>query len=440
VSPDLKEAAETGGLTPPTPDAKLFGRRIAVLAGGGMLPAEVARELACAGAHPHVVAIKTIADADFSAHDVTYVSLGEIGRMLWALKRDGTEEMVIAGFVRRPDLLRLRIDLGFIRHLPTVLGLMRGGDDNVMRRIASFFEGQGLNVRSTAEAAPPLLAPHGALTGEPDRADLDAANLGRRVIASLAPYDVGQAVIVDDGALSAVEGVEGTDNLLQRIGPTHRRRVFVKTTKPGQDLRLDLPTIGPDTVRKAAASNVALMAIEAERTLVVARADACAIAARNAMAIVGLEPASTLTVNPHALAARLGTISLLPVGPLRPGALARRDAQFGLALIADLAPLATARAALVARQHVLAVNVNEPMDAFLARTRDLGQWGDGRRRRRNVTLILGPDEDLELDLLAALHQTSIAGLAFKNPHASAEARNALIDRARAMNLYILERQ
>ena len=167
MSPDLKDTAETGGRTRSRPAAAFAGRQIAVLAGGGRLPAEVARELKRSGARPHVVAISGIADADFTGLDVTDVSLGQIARMLTALKRDRTCEMVIAGYVRRPDLLRLRIDLGFIRHLPTILGLMRGGDDNVMRRVARFFEGQGLTVRSTAEAAPALLAPSATLTGTP---------------------------------------------------------------------------------------------------------------------------------------------------------------------------------------------------------------------------------------------------------------------------------
>jgi len=416
------------------------GRQIAVLAGGGQLPAEIARELRRAGALPHIVALSGIADGDFDTFDVISVSLGQLGRMLAGLKRDGTREMVIAGYVCRPDLRRLRIDVGFIRHLPTILSLMRGGDDNVMRRIARFFESQGLTVRSAAEAAPSLVAPHAALTGTPNPADLEAAQLGRRVIALLAPYDVGQAVIVDQGALAAIEGAEGTDRLLKRIGQTHRRRVFVKTTKPGQDLRLDLPTIGPDTVRAAAASNVKLMAIEAGRTLIVAQSEAFAIAELNAMAIVGLDPAPIPAEPPRDLDARASEISLAPFGPLRPGEQALRDAQVGLALIEDLAAITCARAALVARQHVLAINVAETLQAFLERAKDIGQWGDGTRRRRNVTLVLGSSEHLLPADLEALTQTSIAGIAFTTIHGAGEMRHEMIDRARAMNLYLLERQ
>ncbi len=440
MSPDLTDTAKAGGLQRPRSAPQFAGKQIAVLAGGGQLPAEIAQELRRAGAQPHIVAIAGIADGDFTAFDVTPVALGQLGAMLAALKRDGTREMVIAGYVRRPDILRLRIDLGFLRHLPTILSLMRGGDDSVMRRIARFFEGQGLTVRSAAEVAPRLVAPPAALTGTPEQADLEAAHLGRRAIALLAPYDVGQAVIVDHGALAAIEGAEGTDRLLKRIGQTHRRRVFVKTSKPGQDLRLDLPTIGPDTVRAAAASNVSLMAVEAGRTLIVAQSEAFEIAERNAMAIVGLDLDPAPSKPPLDITARAAAIALTPVGPLRPGEQARHNAQLGLALIEDLAPLASARAALVARQHVLAINVDEPLQAFLERTQDIGQWGDGTRRRRNVTLVLGPKEHLLPADLEALTETSIAGIAFTIIHGAGERRSELIDRARAMNLYMLERQ
>jgi DUF1009 family protein len=416
------------------------GRKIAILAGGGGLPVEIAREVRQAGGIPRIVAIRGIADADYTGYDVTTVALGQLGHMLDALRHDGTREMVIAGYVRRPDLTRLRIDFGFIRHLPTILGLMRGGDDNVMRRIAAFFERQGLTVKGTGEVAPGLLAAEGTIVGEPRDDDLAAARLGQRAIATLAPYDVGQGVVVDGGRLAAIEGVEGTDALLGRLPPPDARRVFVKTTKPGQDLRLDLPTVGPETLRSAAAARVCLAAIEAGRTLIVDRNEACAIAEASGMAVVGLPEQAPATTAATSVLDRASAIELAPIGALRADLGSLKDACIGVALLQDLSGLAACRAALVARQHVLAINVDEPMSKFLDRTRRLGQWGDGRKRKRNVTLIIGATPRCDLDELMTLTDERIAGVAFARPIGTAEARESLIERARNANLFVLERR
>jgi DUF1009 family protein len=416
------------------------GRRIAILAGAGRLPLEIAREVQRTGSVPRIVAIQGIADADYSGYDVTPVALGQISRMLEALRRDGTQDMVIAGHVRRPDLMRLRIDLGFIMNLPTILGLMRGGDDNVMRRIAAFFERHGLRVRGTGEVAPGLLAREGVMTGDPRPEDLAAARLGQRTIAILAPYDMGQAVVVEDGRILGVEGVEGTDALLGRLPPGEGRRVFIKTAKPSQDLRLDLPTVGPDTLRAAVAAGVHLTAIEAGRTLVVERAQTCAIAETNGMVIAGLPATPAATAPPASLWGRVPAIDFAPIGALRADLGSRNDACVGMALLDDLATLTDCHAVLVARQHVLAVNVGEPMPSFLARTSGLGQWGDNRRRKRNHTLIVGGASEALDDQLPTLTDGPIAGIAFARPIAKPEARDRLIEQAERANLFLLERR
>ena len=379
-------------------------------------------------------------DADYSGYDVTPVALGQIGRMLDALRRDGTQDMVIAGHVRRPDLMRLRIDLGFILNLPTILGLMRGGDDNVMRRIAAFFERHGLKVRGAGEVAPGLLAREGVMTGDPRPEDLAAARLGQRTIAILAPYDMGQAVVIEDGRIAGIEGVEGTDALLRRLPPAEGRRVLVKTAKPGQDLRLDLPTVGPDTLRAAMAAGVHLTAIEAGRTLVVESAETCAVAEMNGMAIAALPATPSATASATSLCERVSAIDLAPIGALRADLGSRHDACVGMALLNDLASLTEGRAVLVARQHVLAVNVGEPMSAFLARTSGLGQWGDNRRRKRNLTLIIGAATEAVINQLPTLTDGPIAGIAFARPIAKPEARDHLIEQTKRANLFLLERR
>jgi hypothetical protein len=413
---------------------------VSILAGGGLLPVEIAREIARTGGHPRIVALTGIANADFSGLDVETVALGQVGHMLAALRRHGTRDMVIAGHVRRPDLTQLRIDAGFIRHLPTILGLLKGGDDHVMRRIANFFEARGLNVVGAHEVAPGLLTPEGVIAGSPADADIEAMETGERAIARLGPYDIGQAVVIEDGELAAIEGAEGTDGLLARLPPTSRRRVLVKAAKRGQDLRVDLPTVGPDTLRRAAAAGIAAIGLDAGRSLIVAGLETRSIAAQTGMALVGRRvPEAVCNLPPDDPGADGLAIDVALADGHAAPAIHRDNARLGLALLEELGTFARPRAALIARNHVLAVNVAEPMAAFLARTRRLGQWGDGRRLRRNLTLVLTPGAVQDLDDIPPLSDEPIAAIACDPRHVSPAARAALAASICASNILLLER-
>ena len=169
--------------------------------------------------------------------------------------RKRADALVIVGGVRRPDLWKLRPDWGFFVSLPQILEMMAGGgDDSVLSRVVRFFEAKGIAVRGAHEVAPGLLAlggPAGALSL--DRQGHADAELGFAVRAALGPLDAGQAVVVADGRVLAIEGAEGTDAMLRRVadlrgsGATARRAsgVLAKGPKPGQELRVDMPTDRP---------------------------------------------------------------------------------------------------------------------------------------------------------------------------------------------------
>src|SRR5262249_14958759 len=191
---------------------------IGILAGGGRLPLMIAESASQRGTAVHIVGIEGEADAAIARFPHTWVSWGQIGRMVRTLAEEGGRQMVIAGAARRPDLKRIRPDAGFFRNLPCIVRLLAGGGDSVLKRVVRFFEGHGFEVLGVHAVSPDLLASAGrmgvvALTAA-NRAD---AEIGFAVRRALAAADVGQAVAVAGGKVLAIEGPEGTDAMLQRV-------------------------------------------------------------------------------------------------------------------------------------------------------------------------------------------------------------------------------
>jgi UDP-2,3-diacylglucosamine hydrolase len=279
---------------------KLPEPALGVLACGGSMPAAVADAAIAQGRRVHVVALKGQADPGIARFPHDWVRLGELGALLGALRKAGCEDVVIIGTLRRPNIWKSGLDLGFIRHLPTILSLARGrgGDDSLLTRIAGFFERQGFRVRGAHEIAPSLLAPSGVLgsTQPGEDANRDTAK-GFALLKAMAPFDVGQAVVVARGHVLAVEGAEGTDAMLKRCadlrqwGGRRRAGVLVKAPKHGQDLRMDMPVIGPRTVEAAAAAGLAGIAVAAGHVMIADQADAIETAERHGVFVVGANAA-----------------------------------------------------------------------------------------------------------------------------------------------------
>ena len=129
-------------------------QRLAILAGGGSLPLIVADSVVRSGGLVHIVAVRGEAGAEVERYPHTWVDWGSVNRILATLKRESDGAMLIAGSVRRPDLRRLKPDLGVIRHLPKIITMLKGGDDAVLTRLVRFFEAQGLSVKGVADVAP----------------------------------------------------------------------------------------------------------------------------------------------------------------------------------------------------------------------------------------------------------------------------------------------
>jgi DUF1009 family protein len=249
-----------------------------------------------------------------------------------------------------------------------------------------------LHVRGAHEVVPDLLAGSGQLgrcaLSEQGRAD---AELGRAVRLALGPLDAGQAVVAANGKVLAIEGVEGTDAMLRRVAEqarAHGRKtgqgVLVKGPKPGQELRVDMPAIGPRTVEGAVAAGLAGIAVEPEAVLILDREETLRKADAAGCALVGLADRNLPAPGSGEAWPQRGRV----YGRRRPGPREAEDAAVGLSAVARLAPFETGAAAVVARSHILAIAGAEHISAMLDRVLGLRQWGDGRKRRRVGVLVL----------------------------------------------------
>jgi UDP-2,3-diacylglucosamine hydrolase len=391
-------------------------RVVGILAGGGSLPREVAEHVVARGGRVHIVALAGESDADFAAFPTTVVGWAQVGAMVRVLRNAACDDLVIVGSVRRPDLGALRPDLGFWRNLPSILRIIAaGGDDSVLTRVVRFFEGQGFHVVGPGEAAPELVVGEGPLGHiAAPREALGEVALGFDVVRALGPFDVGQAVVVARGRVVAIEGVGGTDAMLARVGAGRRPAepggegrsgILVKRPKPGQELRIDLPAIGPDTVRRSADAGLAGIAVLARGALAAERTALCELADTSGLFVQGfLDHEAAVT------GAKNADWRIEVMGRRRPNAQQRADATKGAGVLAALAPFATGRGAVVNRGHVLAVESGEGAAVLLARAAGLRQWGKHRLARRSGVGVLDGEADLAHVMVAAA-AAGLAGLA-----------------------------
>jgi DUF1009 family protein len=209
-----------------------------------------------------------------------WVEVATVGRTIRLLKEAGVEELVLIGPVGRPDFSKLKPDWHGAKLLPKLIAAARKGDDALMKVVVADLEQQGFTILGAEQVLDGLGAPLGALGAhEPDAGDRADIARGMAVVAQLGAMDIGQAVVVRDGYVLAVEAAEGTDAMLRRCGDfkgAERGGVLVKRPKPGQERRVDLPTIGVPTVEGAAAAGLKGIAVAAGGALI---ADRGAVAA-----------------------------------------------------------------------------------------------------------------------------------------------------------------
>jgi len=284
-----------------TPKTRVAGKiegPLGIIAGGGPLPCVLADAATSRGLALHIVGIRGEAREEIERFPHTWMKWGELGKLFAAFDDKGCRDLVLIGGVTRPDLANVKFDLGAIKNLPFLISLgMGGGDNHVLSSIVRFFESKGYRVHGAGDVAPELLAGEGKLGAKAPSAD-DKADIATafKVVSALGRLDVGQAAVVVKGHVLAVEAAEGTDAMLVRCAELResgrarwrtRAGVLVKAPKPGQEERVDLPTIGPETVRKAAAAGLAGIAVAAGQVLIAERAATIEAANQSGLFLVG---------------------------------------------------------------------------------------------------------------------------------------------------------
>ena len=260
--------------------------RLAIIAGAGDLPCVVAGALA---ETPLVCAPEGFAPAGLAVDRV--FRFERLVPFLRALTDDGVDRVVFAGAMRRPRFDPALFDPATAQLVPQILAAVAQGDDVLLRVAIALVEEAGLSVVGLADIAPGLLAGDGVLGAvAPAARDLEDAARGGVILEALAPVDVGQACVVAQGLCLGIEAIFGTDALLADVAARRQGAggVFVKRAKTGQDLRVDLPTIGPATVQAVLAAGLSGICLQAGRVIVLHRAEVVALADAAGLAIWGV--------------------------------------------------------------------------------------------------------------------------------------------------------
>lgn len=268
---------------------------LAVIAGSGVLPELIADARAKAGEPCFVVAFEGHAPGWIGAHPHLVTPFEKPGRLFAALRKNNVDRVVFAGGLTRPALRPLRFDFAGVRLATTVLPLLKKGDDALLRGLAGIFEREGFEMAGAHDVLAELLAPMGGFSERsPTTEEMDDATEAARLTGMIGAMDVGQAAVVANGLCLGLETLQGTDALLDFVGRTEPSSrpgpgVLFKGPKPGQDWRVDLPAIGPETVRRAHAAGLAGIVCRAGAVLVLGLAATRAEADRLGLFLHGLE-------------------------------------------------------------------------------------------------------------------------------------------------------
>lgn len=257
-------------------------QKVGIIAGAGALPGELVRGCLAQEAPFHLIRLSGYADAGLAQYPGEECGLAEVGRIIRVLKENECDSVVFAGLVQRPNFTRLKPDWRGAALLPRVIKAARRGDGAMLEVLVETFAAEGFLVVGAEEVAGILSRPAGSLGAmSPTKDDMADMAKAASVIDALGPFDVGQGAVVRDGFVVAIEAAEGTDEMLRRAAvvvarlrgeggqATGRAGILLKRPKPGQERRVDLPTIGVRTVELAAAAGLAGIGIEAGGSLVI---------------------------------------------------------------------------------------------------------------------------------------------------------------------------
>ncbi|TWU23168.1 hypothetical protein Pla52o_27030 [Novipirellula galeiformis] len=276
---------------------------VGIVAGWGSFPIEVAQAVVRDGRQVCCIAIKGHASRELESicSDVHWLGVGKVGGHIRYFRRQGVKQVTMAGKLFKSDILfqgsvwlKHLPDLQAIRTFgPLLFGRQRDArDDRLLMAVTDTYTRSGMEICAATDFAPELLVNHGTLAGKPlsRRAQRDV-QVGWEVARQMGGMDIGQSITIKDGTVIAVEAIEGTDACIERTGELCRRGgwTLVKVSKPNQDMRFDVPTIGPQTVDRVAKAGGTVIAIEAGKTIVVEQDQTYADARQKGITIVAMQ-------------------------------------------------------------------------------------------------------------------------------------------------------
>jgi DUF1009 family protein len=274
---------------------------VAIICGGGAFPEAVAKSVLRQGREIYLFLLRGFAEPALEKYPHEWVKLGSLASYVKARKKHGLRDIVFIGSLIRPKLSHIGFDWRSLLLLPRIGGMYLGGDNRLLTGIASIFEENGFLLRGAHEVAPDILMPEGTLTKKkPSAKELEDIRFGFDLVAAMGPFDVGQAAVIAGRRAVAIEAAEGTSLMLTRVAEMRKsgrlstangEGVLVKAPKPGQDLRIDLPAIGTNTIAETSAAGLSGIAVVAGASIV-ADADAFVAAADAAGLFVVSLPAS----------------------------------------------------------------------------------------------------------------------------------------------------
>ncbi len=278
---------------------------LAIIAGRGLLPQELVSGLIKRGKTPYLIGIEGETEPWLSQYDHSILGWGQFGQLFNILKERNIQRVVLAGGVTRPNIEISKMDWVAIRSLPQILAFMIGGDNSLLSGVIRLFEKRGIQIVGAHEVLPELLSGSGVIAGKkPPRKALNNVRKAAEAAKELGRLDIGQAAVAVGGRVVALEGIEGTDGMLERVESMRnsgrlyedgRFGVLVKTMKPEQEMRVDLPAIGPDTIIRISDAGLRGIAVEAGRSLILDRERTLKLARLHDVFIYGLVAEAKIT-------------------------------------------------------------------------------------------------------------------------------------------------
>ncbi len=249
-------------------------RNIGIIAGAGELPKIIARDARDRGFRVITVAMEDIASHDLAelSDEIKWINIGKLGLLIDVLKKNSVKEVIMAGKVSKTILYKSKI-VPDLRAAKLLFSLKDRSDDTILKAIRDELGKEGINIIDTTTFSPHLLTPIGVLTKDnPSKDEWKDIEFGWNIAKEIGKLDIGQTVVVKGLSVIAIEAVEGTDETIIRGGRLAGEGVVVvKVSKPHQDMRLDVPVVGMQTINSMIKVSARILALEAKKSIILNR-------------------------------------------------------------------------------------------------------------------------------------------------------------------------